>query len=68
VTTIPHTTPRSASGNLARPQDGPHRRPGRPSMAWVESVWILDPEARQREEDRAIAAAYAAQRPAEAVA
>jgi hypothetical protein len=55
VTTIPHTTPASASPNLAHHLQ---RRVGRPSRAWVASAWILDVEARQREEDRAIAAAY----------
>jgi hypothetical protein len=59
VTTIPHTTTRSASRVLAHPHNGP-RRSGRPSRAWAKSAWILDVEARQREEDRAIAAAHAA--------
>lgn len=57
MTTVPHPTPRSASPLLAR---HPQRRVGRPSRAWVESAWILDVVARQREEDRAISAAHAA--------
>jgi hypothetical protein len=61
VTTVPHTDTRSASVTLAHETVSLRRRPGRPSRSWVDSAWILDVEARQWEEDRAIAAAYAQQ-------